>query len=580
LIILGINCFGHDSAATFVKDGKVIFASEEERLNRKKHSGDFPIEAIKSGLKFLNIDLSDIDHVAFSWNPTITYRKIPTYLVRYWRTLPILLKERKNFSMEENLGMLNYLSDINKLPKTLKSSIKSKNKTHFKFHKLEHHLCHAASCFYATDFDNAAILTIDGAGEWSTTMVAYGNKGRITKLWTVDTPFSLGALYQAISTYLGFRLVEGPGKLMGLASYGERDSEEFYKLKKIITLNSDGKFSFDMSYFSYHYSRESGVTEKFINEFGPPNHLGKNWTQRELNIAAAVQQLLEEAIFNILHWIKENLKTDNLCMAGGVALNSVTNGLIAKSGLFKKVFIQPAAGDSGTSLGAALYVENAILKNERKYIQKNAFLGLEFSQNECEKALSASTLNYEHMTDAKKCELVAKKIFNGEIIGWFNGRYEFGPRALGNRSILASPLIHNMRDILNKRVKFRENFRPFAAIVLQEDVGEYFDCNIENPYMLFVYGVKEEYRKIFPSITHIDNSVRIQTVSKTDNRELYYLLKAFKKISGYSVLINTSFNIKGEPIVSSPEDAIKSYKSSDIDSLVINNFIIESKKIN
>ena len=577
MVILGINCFGHDSAATFVKDGEVVFASEEERLNRKKHCGDFPIEAIKSGLKFLNIDLSDIDHVAFSWDPTITYRKIPTYLVRYWKTLPILLKERKNFSMEENLGMLNYLSDINKLPKTLKLSIESKKKTRFKFHKLEHHLCHASSCFYTTDFDNAAILTIDGAGEWSTTMVSYGDKERITKLWTVDTPFSLGALYQAISTYLGFRLVEGPGKLMGLASYGERDSEEYKKFRKIITLSPDGKFSFDMSYFSYHYSRESGVTKKFIKEFGEPNYLGKDWTQRELNIAAAAQQIIEEAVFNILYWIKDNVKTENLCMAGGVALNSVTNGLIAKSGLFKKVFIQPAAGDSGTSLGAALYVENAILKNERKYIQKNAFLGLEFSQNECEKALSASTLNYEHMTDAKKCELVAKKIFNGEIIGWFNGRYEFGPRALGNRSILASPLIHNMRDILNKRVKFRENFRPFAAIVLQEDVGEYFDCNIENPYMLFVYGVKEEYRKIFPSITHIDNSVRIQTVSKTDNRELYYLLKAFKKISGYSVLINTSFNIKGEPIVSSPEDAIKSYKSSDIDSLVINNFLVNSK---
>lgn len=571
--ILGINCYGHDSAATLVLDGIVSFAAEEERLNRKKHSGAFPEAAIKEALRFCDLKFSDIDHVAFSWDPKITYSKIPLYIMRYWKTLPILLRERGGFSMEENLGMFNYLKDIRNIPNKLEDLFLVNEKRHFKFHLLEHHLCHAASCFYPSGFDDAAILTIDGAGEWSTTMLAEGHGNKITKLQTVETPHSLGAFYQAISRYLGFKLIEGPGKLMGLASYGARNTTEYKKLAKLIRLLPNGGFEIDMSYFSYHYSRKSGVSQKFLEEFGEANTTGDNWTEREFNIAAAAQQLVEDVILHIVSKLSKTVKSKNLCMAGGVALNSVTNGLIAKSGMYENIFIQPAAGDSGTSLGAALLVEHGIYNNPRKYIQKNAFLGSDYSPEDYQRAFENAGLKFERMNDEDLYRYTAQKIFNGDIVAWFHGRMEFGPRALGNRSFLASPLKKEMKDILNARVKFREGFRPFAAIVLEEDAGRYFDCSYPNPYMLFVYDVKEEYRSVIPAITHVDNSVRIQTVNNQENPELYALLQAFKKLTGHSVIVNTSFNIKGEPIVCSPEDAVKSFKNADVDVLIMGNYV-------
>lgn len=571
--ILGINCYGHDSAATLVVDGIVSFAAEEERLNRKKHSGEFPESAINEALRYCNLRFSDIDHVAFSWDPKITYSKIPLYLLRYWKTLPTLLRERGGFSMEENLGMFNYLKDIRNIPNKLEKLFLVNQKKQFKFHLLEHHLCHAASCFYPSGFENAAILTIDGAGEWSTTMLAEGQGNKIRKIKTVETPHSLGAFYQAISRYLGFKLIEGPGKLMGLASYGSKDTTEYKKLRKLIRLLPNGTFEIDMSYFSYHYSRKSGVSPKFLVEFGEANLTGNNWTERELNIAAAAQRIVEEVILHIVTQLRKTVNSNNLCMAGGVALNSVTNGLIAKSGMYENIFIQPAAGDSGTSLGAALLVENSIYNHTRKYIQRNSFLGPDYLPEDYQRAFEKEGLHFEHMKNDDLYEYAAQKIYNGEIVAWFNGRMEFGPRALGNRSFLATPLKKEMKDILNARVKFRENFRPFAAIVLEEDATRYFDCAHPNPYMLFVYNVKEEYRSIIPAITHIDNSVRIQTVNKEENPELFALLHAFKRITGHSVIINTSFNIRGEPIVCSPEDAVKSFKGADVDVLIMGNYV-------
>ena len=573
--ILGINCYGHDSAATIVCDGKVVFAAEEERLNRIKHSGQFPQAAITEALRFCEMDFSDIEHVAFSWDPSITYSKIPLYIFRYWKTLPTLLRERKGFSMEENLGMFNYLKDIKKIPAKLEHLFLQGKKGRFKYHLLEHHLCHAASCFYPSGFEEAAILTIDGAGEWSTTMLATGGDKQIKKLQTIETPHSLGAFYQAISRYLGFKLIEGPGKLMGLASYGKQNSAEYFKLKKLIKLMPDGGFKIDMQYFSYHYSRKSGVSQKFIDEFGPPNVTGDNWTERELNIAAAAQQMVEDVILHLVRRLKALVNSNNLCMAGGVALNSVANGLIAKSGLFENIFIQPAAGDSGTSLGAALLFDIGIYKNPRRYIQKDAFLGSDYTSKDYEESLKRAVLPYKNMERSNLYLDIAKRLHNGNIIGWFQGRMEFGPRALGNRSFLATPLKKEMKDVLNARVKFRESFRPFAAIVLEEDVGRYFDCAYPNPYMLFVYAVKEEYRDVFPAITHVDNTVRIQTVNKEENPELYLLLLAYKELTGHAVLINTSFNIRGEPIVCSPDDAVKSFMLADIDALVMGDFISE-----
>lgn len=575
--IIGINCYGHDSAATLVQDGRVVFAVEEERLNRKKHSGAFPRLAIEEAFKYSHICLSDIDHVAFSWNPKITYAKIPLYIFRYWRTLPILLRERKNFSMEENLGMLNYLREIKEIPQRLDEMFFDGKKSKFKFHLLEHHMCHAASCFYPSPFEDAAILTIDGAGEWSTTMLARGVGNKIQKLQTIDTPHSLGAFYQSVARYLGFKLIEGPGKLMGLASYGQRNSKEYFRLKKLVKLLPNGGFSIDMSYFSYHYSRKTGVSNKFFSEYGIGNQTARDWSDRELNIAAAAQQIVEDVILHIVSNLRKKVSSKNLCMAGGVSLNSVTNGLIAKSGLYENIFIQPAAGDSGTSLGAALFVENGVLGKPRHFTQHDSFLGPIYHSTEYEKALKGSSLTYRRMQRDELYKDVAQRLSEGKIIGWFQGRMEFGPRALGNRSILATPLKSEMKDILNARVKFREGFRPFAAIVLEEDVGRYFNCAYSNPYMLFVCGVKEEYRKVIPSVTHVDNTVRIQTVNYDENPELYLLLQAFKTITGHSILINTSFNIMGEPIVCSPQDAVLSFCLADIDALVMGDFISEKK---
>lgn len=571
--ILGLNCYGHDSAATLLVDGKVVFATEEERMNREKHSGAFPIESIKAAFEYANITLSDIDHVAISWDPVVSYSKVPEYIIKNWTKLPILLSEILLWKREENLGMLTYLKDIKKIPQTLQNYFPNEQ-IKFKFHMLNHHMCHAASCFYASPFEKSAILTIDGAGEWSTCMLGYGDKNEIKTLVTVDTPHSLGAFYQAISRYLGFKLLEGPGKLMGLAPYGKRRSEEYYKLKKLIKLLPDGRFVIDMKYFCYHYTRKTGVTQAFIALFGEPNkNKGKEWTQRELNIASAAQEVVEEAILHMATVLKEKTGAEYLCMAGGVALNSVANGLIAKTGLYKDIFVQPATGDSGTSLGATLLLYNGIFNKERVFVQKDSFLGPSYTDDDYKKALEEANLKAEYVPDEELYPQVAKMIEDCKIISWFQDRMEFGPRALGNRSFLGTPLVAEMKDNLNRRVKFREPFRPFAAIVLEEDVGRYFSFEYKNPYMLFVFDVKEEYRNVIPAITHVDYSCRIQTVNKEENPKIYKLLQEFKKITGHSIIINTSYNIKGEPIVCSPKEAINSYLNADVDCLVLGNYL-------
>ena len=571
--ILGFNCYGHDSAATLIIDDVVVFAAEEERMNRKKHYGGVPEHAIRACLDHAGLKLSDIDHVAFFWKPSISYSKVPVFLFKYWYRIPNLLMEQRNFSVEENLGMLNYLKDMKKLPETLKSLFPEDKEQNFKFHLMEHHFCHAASAFYPTPYKDAAILTIDGAGEWTTSMLAHGKGNQIKKLSTVDTPYSLGAFYQAVSRHLGFKLISGPGKLMGLASYGDGNSEEYEKMRELFTLTDDGGFKFDMSYFSYHYTRKSGVSKKFTDLFGPSKTEGKDWSDKELNVAAAAQHIVEDVILHMVRHLKKVTGSDNLCVAGGVGLNSVTNGLIAKENLFKNIFIQPAAGDSGTSMGAALLLNHMVLDRERKFVMDTAFLGPGYDDDEYEKAIKEFQLPYVK-TEKNYANFAAKKLAEGKILGWFQGKMEFGPRALGNRSIIGSPLVPEMKEVLNARVKFREGFRPFAAILLEEDCGEYFDNDFPNPYMLFVYNINEKYLGKLPAITHVDNSVRIQTVNKSENPQMRDLLEAFKRETGYSVLVNTSFNIKGEPIVCTPQDAVDSFKRADMDYLVIGNYVV------
>ncbi|MFM2386216.1 MAG: hypothetical protein RL660_973 [Bacteroidota bacterium] len=571
--ILGFNSYGHDSAACIVQDGIVKFAVEEERLNRKKHAGGFPQLSIAAALEHASITLNEVQHVAFFWKPSISYWHIPIYMLKFWHKVPQLLKEQRHFQVEENLGMLNYLGDMRKLPAFLKEKYNAPN-AQFKFHYIEHHLCHAASAYYPSGFNDAAILTIDGAGEWSTTLLATAEGNTITKHATVDTPYSLGAFYQAIARHLGFKLIEGPGKLMGLASYGDADTPLSQELMNLVQLLPNGKYKFDMSYFSYHYTRKSGVSNRFTAAFGPSKTEGKDWTAHELNLAAAAQYVVEQIVMHMVKHLRSISKSDNLCMAGGVALNSVANGIIAKSGLFKNLFIQPAAGDSGTAIGAALYVYHAMLNMPRTFIQKHSFLGPAYTQQACIAALEEERLNYVQLSKEALDEKVAKALAANYIVAWHHGAMEFGPRALGNRSILANAMHPQMKDILNARVKFREGFRPFAAIVTQEDCGQYFDHDAHNPYMLLVYGVKKEWQKVMPALTHVDGSVRIQTVNAEENEPLYKLLKAFQAVAGHPVLINTSFNIKGEPIVCTPQDAIRSFMEADIDILVLENLLV------
>ncbi|MCC6691533.1 MAG: carbamoyl transferase, partial [Bacteroidia bacterium] len=542
------------------------------RLNRKKHYGGIPVESIKACLAYARLKMSDIDHVTFFWKPSISYSKIPVFLFKYWHKVPALLREQRSFTVEENLGMLNYLSDMKKIPETLRKLFPGE-KMKFGFHMIEHHYCHAASTFFCSPYQEAAIMTIDGAGEWSTCMMAHGKGNKITKLSTVDTPYSLGAFYQAVSRHLGFKLIEGPGKLMGLSSYGDAGSPVYDKMKKLVELTPEGGFKLDMSYFSYHYTRKSGVSKKFEQEFGHSKSEGKDWTKHELNVAAAAQHIVEDVFIHMASHLKKKTGCENLCIAGGVGLNSVANGLIATKGIFKNIFIQPAAGDSGTSLGSAIYYNHCVLDRKREYVMETAFLGPGYEDDAYETAIKKHNLPYKK-TQKRYAEFAAKKLAEGKIVGWFQGRLEFGPRALGNRSIIANPLVAEMKNVLNARVKFREGFRPFAAIVLEEDCGKYFDCAYPNPYMLMVYNVRSEYLGKLPAITHTDNSVRIQTVNQSENPQMRDLLEAFRKETGYSVLINTSFNIKGEPIVAKPDDAVRSFAIADMDYLVIGNYVV------
>jgi carbamoyltransferase len=572
MIILGINCFGHDSAASILIDGEIVFACEEERLSRKKHSGAVPIQSIRIGLQKTGLKWNEINHITYSWNPKITYLSMPKFGLRFAHKVPTLLREKKNFSMEENLGMLNYLQEIKKLPKILDSEF---GEGKYKFHWLEHHLTHGASAFYPSGFENAAILTIDGAGEWSTMTFQEGKANEIKKIFSVNTPHSMGAVYQAISRHLGFKFLEGPGKLMGLASYGNRDTVEYEKVKRIIHLEKDGGFKIDMSYFSYHYSRRMPVTPRFVEDFGPSVLEPGNWNQSELDLAAAIQRRTEDVFMNAAHSLRDRTKSENLVLAGGVALNSVANGKIAESGLFKEVFIQPAAGDSGTSAGGPLYLYHHKLgfKNPRKW--SSSFLGPSYSEIDYKNELDIRSINYNVLSDADLYRNAAKNIVDGKIVAWFQDSLEFGPRALGNRSFLASPFISEMKDILNRRVKFREDFRPFAAAILEEDAHKYLTHTEKNPYMLMVFSVKKAMQQIIPAITHVDGTVRIQTVSEDDNPKLYKLLIAIREITGHGIVLNTSFNIKGEPIVCSPHDALESFAGADVDVLYLGSYEVK-----
>lgn len=565
MYVLGIDCFYHDAAACILKGGKVVAAAEEERFTRVKHDIRFPINAIKYCLEEANIDINQVDYVAFYEKPLIKFERV---LHQFLETFP--------FSFWTFFNTVpSWLNEKLRVARAIRKKVGFKGDILY----VEHHLAHAASAFLPSPFKEAAILTIDGVGEWATATYGYGKDNKITLLKELRFPHSLGLLYSTITAYLGFKVNNDEYKVMGLAAYGEPTYYE--KLKEIVDLKKDGSLFFDMSYFDYHY-KMTMPSKKMVEEFGPIRKSGEKLTQHHKDMACSLQKLTEEIVINMLKHLYKETRCRNLCMAGGVALNSVTNGKILRNTPFKDIFIPPAAGDGGTSLGTALYAYNSILGKKRNYVLKSAALGPSFTTEEIKSFLDENEIKYKiFKNDKELVKTTAKLIHNNKIVGWFQGRMEWGPRALGFRSILANPHNPNMKDILNKRVKHREEFRPFAPAVPVSDTKKYFECDNPIPYpadfMLMVYPTRERKQKLIPSAIHIDGSGRLQTVRKSQNPLYYKVIKEFGKLSGVPIVINTSFNIRGEPIVCTPADAYRCMMGTGIDYTVMDKFIIARK---
>ena len=592
--ILGISAFYHDSAACILKDGKIIAAAQEERFTRKKHDPSYPHNAIEFVLKYSNLKLSDINQIVFFEKPFLKFERLletyvafaPRGFVSFAKAMPLWIKEK--------LFQKNLL--FNKLKKH-DQNFKSDKNIFFS----DHHLSHAASAFFPSPFKEAVILTADGVGEWATTTVAVGKENNLEIKKEIHFPHSLGLLYSAFTYYTGFKVNSGEYKLMGLAPYGKPIYED--KVKQLVDLKEDGTFRLDQKYFNY----ATGLTmtnEKFNNLFGqkPRNSQNEKITQFHMDIAASIQKVTEEIMINLAKSIRKEYGIKNLCLAGGVALNCVANGKILKEKIFDNIWIQPAAGDAGGSLGAALALWHIDQGNKRsinlKDDMKGSYLGTEFNQDEIEEELKTLGANFEILEYDKLIDKTAEFLLNGKAVGWFQGRMEFGPRALGGRSILGDPRSDKMQKNLNLKVKYRESFRPFAPSILREDLSDWFEMNVDSPYMLLVADIKSDkkiemtdnQKKLFgidklnikrseiPAVTHVDYSARVQTVTKNSNNRYYDLITKFKEKTGCPVIVNTSFNVRGEPIVNTPTDAFNCFMGTDLDYLVIGDSILEKSK--
>jgi carbamoyltransferase len=595
--ILGISAFYHDSAATILIDGKIIAAAQEERFTRKKHDSNYPFNAIEFVLNFSNIKLSDIDQIIFFEKPFLKFeRLLETYVAfapkgfkSFCRAMPVWLRDK----LFQKKLLFNEL-------KRHDNNFKEDKKIHFS----DHHLSHAASAFFPSPFEEAIVLTADGVGEWSTTTVAIGKGNNLEIKKEIHFPHSLGLLYSAFTYYTGFKVNSGEYKLMGLAPYGMPIYEDKI-INHLIDIKEDGSFHLDQTYFNY----ATGLTmtsKKFHNLFGqnPRDSKKEKLTQFHMDIAASIQKVTEDIMIKLAKSLKEEFNISNLCLAGGVALNCVANGKILKKKIFDNIWVQPAAGDAGGSLGAALalwYIEqhNPRIVNLNDDMQ-GSYLGPEYSQKEIQNELDNIGAVYKIKTEEDLLNQTADDLSKGEAIGWFQGRMEFGPRALGNRSILADPRSSEMQKNLNLKVKYRESFRPFAPSILKEDLEEWFDLNIDSPYMLMVANINKDkttnitadQKKLFgidklnikrseiPAVTHVDYSARIQTVDKETNKKYYELIKKFKEKTNCPVIVNTSFNVRGEPIVNTPSDAFNCFMGTELDKLVIGNCYLDKKSQN
>ena len=589
--ILGISAYYHDSAAALIIDGKIIAAAQEERFTRIKHDSSYPKKAIEYVLSEANIQLNQVDHVAFYDKPFLKFERLLETYIAY------APKGLKQFSMAMPVWLREKLFLKHQLIKSLKQLDPDINPAKLLFG--EHHFSHAASAYYPSPFEEAIVLTLDGVGEWATTTVAIGRGNQLDIVKEILFPHSLGLLYSAFTYYLGFRVNSGEYKVMGLAPYGKPKYKGLI-LKKLVDLKEDGSFRLDQSYFDY----ATGLTmtnKRFSALFGQPvrEPESENLTQFHMDIAASVQAVTEEIVLQLTRSLAKEYNIKNLCMAGGVALNCVANGKIKRDKSFEEIWIQPAAGDAGGALGVALSVWHKELNQPRKAIPKDAmqgsYLGPHYSQKSIEKELSHCGAKYQVLTETEMIEQAAQALADGGAVGWFQGRMEFGPRALGGRSILGDPRSESMQKTLNLKVKYRESFRPFAPSVLREDVEDWFELNDDSPYMLLVDKVKankcrsmnEEQEQLFgidklnvrrseiPAVTHVDYSARIQTVHKETNPKYHALLTRFKEKTDCSVVVNTSFNVRGEPIVCTPEDAFRCFMGTEMDMLVVGNCLLE-----
>lgn len=589
--ILGLAAFYHDSAAALIVDGEIVAAAQEERFTRKKHDAGFPGCAIKSCLDEGRIDLKDVDYIVFYDKPLIKFeRLLETYLAyapkgfrSFVAAMPVWLKEKL------------FLKDMLKKELAALGGMDQKELPPIFFN--EHHKSHAASAFYASPFEKAAVLCLDGVGEWATSSVWLGDGKDLKPQWELDFPHSLGLLYSAFTYYTGFRVNSGEYKLMGLAPYGEPKYVDLI-LDNLIDLKEDGTFRLDMSYFNY----ATGLTmtnKKFADLFGAPAcKPDSTVTQREMDIARSIQVVTEEIVLKICNTVHKELKVDYLCLAGGVALNCVANGRVLREGPFKDIWIQPAAGDAGGAIGAALTVWYEYLENPRQVngadFMAGSYLGPKHSNEDIISYLSSVGADYQQLEDPELLPKLAEILDGDNVVGWFQGRMEFGPRSLGGRSIIGDARSKKMQSTMNLKIKYRESFRPFAPVVKAEHVSEWFDIDRRSPYMLLVAPVKEDKRiemnaeqeQLFgidklniprseiPAVTHVDYSARVQTVHEETNPRFYKLLDEFNKRTDCPVLVNTSFNVRGEPIVCTPEDAYRCFMRTEMDYLVLENVLI------
>jgi carbamoyltransferase len=594
--ILGISAYYHDAAAALVVDGKIVAAAQEERFTRKKHDDRFPVNAVQYCLAEAGIKAEELDHVAFYDKPFLKFeRLLETYLAfaprgfsSFRKALPVWIKDK--------------LFQKDNLAKALKESVDPNVDWLKKLLFSEHHLSHAASAFYPSPFERAAVLTMDGVGEWTTTSLAHGNGEKLAVVREIHFPHSLGLLYSAFTYYTGFKVNSGEYKVMGLAPYGEPRYVQLIK-DHLIDIKEDGTFRLDMQYFDYCTGLRM-TNDKFAAVFGGPARTSEaQLTQREMDLAASVQVITEEVVLKLARSIAKETGERNLCLAGGVALNCVANGKLLREKYFDRIWLQPAAGDAGGALGAAL-VANHLYKSEPRKLNgsrdamRGSYLGPKFQQPDVEQRLRAAGATFEVLDEQAMIERCAQALADGKALGWHQGRMEFGPRALGGRSILGDARSPTMQKLLNLKVKYRESFRPFAPAVLREHVADWFELDDDSPYMLLVADVlqkhriamTEEEKKLFgiaklnvprssiPAVTHVDHSARIQTVHADTNPRYHALIKRFNELTGCPVVVNTSFNVRGEPIVCTPEDSFRCFMGTEIEALVVENCWMEKSK--